>query len=150
MNDIIEKIAHMVGEIISRKYIAQIFNRLRSLGYFVQFGDSLSIAFAIQKVHSSITNMTNAKKIDKNLMSIFVDRVCGEFLYAKNQLGNLTQDMNLGEIDLSISQIKIGDTSVSYSTSNNIQSTEERIQTLIEYLKTQGGEEILCYRKIQW
>ena len=90
-------IEFMDGSNLDDVFIAKVLLRLGSFGYvFSQdSNDDLLISFAIKKVESHIKSVTNCTEIDKNLIPLAVDRVCGEVLFNKmksNQLSELPFD----------------------------------------------------------
>lgn len=131
---------------LSEKFIEAILKRLGSFGYTLKEDDSWAICFAVQKVENHIKNSCNVTSIPEELFHIAVDKVCGEYLFAKKQTGKL----ELSDLDLSggaIKQISEGDTTVSFADGA---SDEEKFNTLVNFLINQGEGELVCFRKIKW
>lgn len=114
--------------------------RLGELGYETSTSDKELLLFSKNKVENYIKNYCNLPAVPDGLTEIFIDRVCGEFLFSKFNSGNLNSE-NSGESE--IKSISEGDVSVTFSDKNG---TEK----LIERLLQSGGGEINCYRKIRW
>jgi len=76
---------------------------------------------------------------------VAVDRVVGEFLFGKNQSGEL----NIESLDLdgAVTSIKEGDTSVTFASGL---SDAEKFTTLISWLMSEGESDFVCYRKLKW
>lgn len=130
---------------LSESFIEAVLNRLDSFGYEIKESDAWMIGFAMQKVESTIRNECNISEIPDGLFHIAVDMVCGEFLLAKKQTGQL----ELGDLDLTgaISSIKEGDTQVNF---NGDESDSDKVDSLLNYLLNNGKGELVCYRKIRW
>ena len=93
----------------------------------------------------NIKNSCNITQIPDGLFNIAVDRVCGEFLFAKKQTGQLTiEGLNL---DGAIASITEGDTSVSFVAGA---TDDDRFNQLVNYLMTKGEGDFVCYRKMKW
>lgn len=132
-------------------FIIKVLKRLETFGYDVQLtnsNDEWLIAFAVNKVISHILTVTNRNDIDNNLIAIAVDRVCGEFLFAKAKTGQLTELPF--DFDAVIKAIQIGDTNITYAVGEGSSTDEEKFNALVSYLTSKGENDILCYRKIKW
>lgn len=114
--------------------------RLGELGCEVSQADSELLLFCKNKVENYIKNYCNLPAVPDGLFEIFVDRICGEFLFLKLESGQLDSE-SLGEIG--IKSVTEGDISVSFS-------GEGGVRKLIEFLMNCGGGELICYRKIRW
>ncbi len=125
-----------------------ILERIESFGYSVNMqSDSFPIAFAIEKVENYVKNNCNVTVIPDGLKSVVIDRVCGEFLFAKNQIGGLDETFN---IETAVKQIQTGDTNVTFAIGEGSQTPEQRLNNLITYLIAKGEGEFVCYRKVKW
>nr|DAW21589.1 MAG TPA: head to tail adaptor [Caudoviricetes sp.] len=108
--------------------------------------DTDIIAFLIQKALNSINNITNQNYTEDtfpiSLKEILVDKAVGEYLKLKNTLGELPENFET----LAVSQIKEGDTTVSFSET----STDKKIDNLINMLLFSRDFELLKYRRLVW
>lgn len=114
--------------------------RLGELGYEVSDKDSELLLFCKNKVENHIKNYCNLPAVPDGLNEIFIDRACGEFLFSKQQSGNLNSE-NFDNCN--IKSISEGDVSVTFS-------DEKVTEKFIEKLLQCGGGELNCYRKIRW
>ena len=99
--------------------------------------------FLMPKVKNHILSMTNQSTIPKECQKIAVDRVCGEFLLAKKNSGQL----NLS-VEEALASLTEGDFSISMG--NNAQSADSKIDALIDYLINSGEKDLICQRKLRW
>ena len=114
--------------------------RLKELGHETSANDKELLLFCKNKVENYIKNYCNLPAVPDGLTEIFIERVCGEFLFSKLQSGVLNSD-NLDNSE--IKSISEGDVSVTFSEKSSAEK-------LIERLLQSGGGEIECYRKIRW
>lgn len=127
-------------------YKELIIQRLAGLGYTVTEADDWLIDYVTEKVVHSIQADCNITDIPTGLTGIIVDRVCGEFLYAKRNMGQLEiESINL---EMAVKSIKEGDTDITYATDSNI-TPEQRLDGVINALKGCGGS-LASYRCIRW
>lgn len=147
MNEIIHRIMNMIPNVtLSESFIDSVLKRLISLGYKYNDGsDDFALCFAIQKVENHIKNSCNTISIPDGLHQIAVDMICGEFLFAKKQTGQL----QIAELDLTsaITSISEGDTSVTFDAAS---TDEEKFNQLLNVLMTKGEGEFVCFRKLSW
>ncbi|MCZ9313162.1 MAG: hypothetical protein O0V67_07270 [Methanocorpusculum sp.] len=129
---------------LSESFYDAVLKRLVSLGYSLKEDDGWALCFAMQKVENHIKNSCNTTSIPDGLFNVAVDMVCGEFLFAKKQTGQL----ELGDLDLTgaITSIKEGDTQVNFGGS----SDESNFNQMLDYLMHHGEGDFVCYRKIRW
>ncbi len=145
---IIDEILGLVnGTSFDYKLIETVIKKLSSFGYSVTENDLFALAFSIQKVDRSIKNSCNTMVIPEGLYNTSVDRVCGEFLFAKKQTGQLDSTFNF---ETAVKQIQMGDTNITYAIGDGSQTMEQRIDALISVLMNSGEGEMACYRKIKW
>ena len=128
---------------IEESFIESVLKRMDSFGILIKVEDAWMIGFTMQKVESHIKNACNTSSIPSGLEEVAVDRVCGEFLFAKKQSGTLEGF----DLEAAVKQVSTGDTSVSFDVT---QSPEQRFNALINFLMSQGEGEFACYRKIKW
>ena len=122
--------------------------RLEGLGYTTSDDDNALLDICIRRVEDCIRNLCNipeSHEIPKELSSIVIDRVCGEFLFAKRS----AEQLKLGELDFSadVKQIVEGDVSVSFFENS---SDGERTDRLIDRLMSCGEKELVRFRRIRW
>ncbi|WP_294656282.1 hypothetical protein [uncultured Fusobacterium sp.] len=120
--------------------------RLKMFKFEISAEDTDIIAFLIQKALNSINNITNQNYTEDtfpiSLKEILVDKAVGEYLKLKNSLGELPENFET----LAVSQIKEGDTTVSFSET----STDKKIDNLINMLLFSRDFELLKYRRLVW
>ena len=120
--------------------------RLKMFKFEISAEDTDIIAFLIQKALNSINNITNQNYTENtfpiSLKEILVDKAVGEYLKLKNTLGELPENFET----LAVSQIKEGDTTVSFSET----STDKKIDNLINMLLFSRDFELLKYRRLVW
>lgn len=132
---------------LDESFIKLILKRLESLGYTIQDGDAWLIGFSVQKVENHIKNSCNTNSIPDGLKYTAVDMVCGEFLFALKQTGKLDEVFDL---DVAIKSIQEGDTNVTFAIGDGSQTPEQRLNSLLSFLMTNGEGDFVCYRKIKW
>jgi hypothetical protein len=146
MDEILQAIRNtMLNSSLKEPFFNAVLQRLISLGYKLEENDDWILCFAMQNTENHIKNSCNVTNIPDGLFNIAVDRVCGEFLFAKKQTGQLTIDgLNL---DGAIASISEGDTSVSFVAGA---TDDDRFNQLVNYLMTKGDGDFVCYRKLKW
>ena len=131
--------------------IETIKKRLESLGYTYDAtkDDFVIKEFLMPKVKNHILTMTNQESIPKDLQKIGIDRVCGEFLLAKKNSGQLVLDPETVRKELS--SITEGKFKIDYAVNTSAtQSNDEKLDILINYLIHGNEGDILCYRRLKW
>ena len=126
-------------------FIEDIKNRLKFFGYTLLESDSLALKFVIDKVENKIKNECSITEIPDGLYQVEIDRICGEFLFAKKQSGQLTEY----DFDLIEKQIQDGDTSVTYAVEAG-QTPEQRFDKLVKSLMDTGKGEFASFRRLRW
>ena len=146
MDEILQAIRNaMSSSSLTEAFFNAVLQRLISLKYKLEENDDWILCFAMQNVENHIKNSCNVTHIPDGLFNIAVDRVCGEFLFAKKQTGQLTiEGLNL---DGAIASISEGDTSVSFVAGA---TDDDRFNQLVNYLMTKGEGEFVCFRKLKW
>ena len=144
-NVLAEVINRMEGTSFPDIFFENLLKRLESYDYDLQEGDAWEIAFCATKVENHIKTICNVAAVPERLQQIAIDRICGSFFGARFASGQLS----IGSIDLGggISQIKEGDTSVSFSGAD---SESGRFSAMLEALANSGDGDLLCYRKLLW
>jgi hypothetical protein len=125
--------------------IEDIKNRLAFFGYTILDSDALALNFVIDKVENKIKNECSITEIPDGLYQVEIDRICGEFLFAKKQSGQLTEY----DFDLIEKQIQDGDTTVTYAIEAG-QTPEQRFDKLIKNLMECGKGEFASFRRLKW
>lgn len=133
------------SETITDVFLTSVLKRLESLGYSTKEADAWVISFSVQKVENTINNSCNTLTIPDGLKHTAIDMICGEFLYAKKQSGQL-EGFNL---ETAIKQIQSGDTSTTFAVEGS-SSPEQRLDALISYLINYGKGDFTSYRRIRW
>lgn len=133
--------------------ISDVTERLASFGYTVTADDTWVLGFISEKVESSIKNdcgvydtASSSVVIPNELHGIAVDMVCGEFLYLKKQTGQLEGF----DLDTALKTVQAGDTTVTFAIGEGSMTPEQRLNSFISYLMTNGKGEFICYRRIKW
>ena len=122
--------------------------RLRAFGYEAGEADIFSLAFCVDKVRSTIKNMTHQSRIPAGLENIAVDMAAGEFLQAKKTFAS---DALAGiDLGMAVKQIQTGDTNTVFATGEGSQTPEQRLSAFITYLLSYGRAEISSFRRLQW
>ena len=107
--------------------------RLKFFKYDVPESEKSIIDYVILKVLSSVNNKTNQcytiDDIPYGLYSIIVDKVVGEFLMFKKNMGDIPE-LDLSPVE---KQIQVGDTNTVYAV-ETVSSPEKRYDTLINFL----------------
>ena len=146
MEEILANILNiMVNTSLSESFYESVLKRLVSFGYNLEEDDAWVICFTMQKVENHIKNSCNTTSVPDGLFNVAVDMVCGEFLFAKKQIGKLTFE-NL-DLDGAIESIKEGDVTIQFA---NGMSDEEKFNLFLNYLIHNGEGDFVCYRKLQW
>lgn len=122
--------------------------RLEALGYAVSDADNGLLDICRRRVESTVRNLCNLPEvgdIPDGLSEIIIDRICGEFLFAKRGAGQL----ELGELDLSaaVKRITEGDVSVEFADGD---PDAARPDKLIGRLMCSGERELVRFRRIRW
>jgi hypothetical protein len=125
--------------------IEDIKNRLAFFGYTILDSDALALNFVIDKVENKIKNECSITEIPDGLYQVEIDRICGEFLFAKKQSGQLTEY----DFDLIEKQIQDGDTTVTYAIEAG-QTPEQRFDKLVKALMDSGKGEFASFRRLKW
>lgn len=136
-NDLIDTSLH--------QYTQDVIDRLVSFGYLPVTSDAFALAFAMHKSHFHVLNETNQNNVPDGLKDVLTDMICGEFLNAKYQTGQLDlSGLDFGGIMQTVSE---GDTSVTFDKAG---SDEMKFSALINWLITGREGDLICYRRIRW
>jgi hypothetical protein len=141
----IEKIQMLTKTTVPEGFHEAVLERLKSFGVTVTNDDAFTVAFSIDMTANHIKNTCNTDGIPEGLFNVGVDMVCGDVLEILHGMNKLNLDgMDLGAI---ITQIKEGDTSVSFDASA---TDSGKLRTIIDHLMNGRRGELLCYRKMTW
>lgn len=146
MDEILQAIRRtMSNSSLTESFFNAVLQRLISLGYKLKENDDWILCFAMQTVENHIKSSCNVTSIPDELSNVAIDRVCGEFLFAKKQTGQLV----IEGLDLTgaIASISEGDTSVSFVSGA---TDDDRFNQLVNYLMTKGEGDFVCFRKLKW
>lgn len=122
--------------------------RLESFGYILKNGDKWLIDFLKEKIENIIKLDCNISEIPKELYNIDIDRIVGEFLFTKKNMGQLDiEGLNFEAVEKSISE---GDTKVDFAIGSGSQTPEQRFDALISYLTNHDNNKILAFRCLRW
>lgn len=123
--------------------------RLKFFKYDVPESEKSIIDYVILKVLSSVNNKTNqcytTDDVPYGLYSIVVDKVVGEFLMFKKNMGDIPE-LDLSPVE---KQIQVGDTNTVYAV-ETISSPEKRYDALINFLIFGRDDELVRYRRLAW
>lgn len=121
--------------------------RLISLGYNLEEGDTLSLQLAVNGAEQYIKNFCNITEIPKELSGVAVDIAAGILLKTKQGLGiNVCESIDF-END-NIKQITEGDVSITYN-SDNSGSATAKYSALLDRLCNRD-KELLAFRRLRW
>lgn len=124
---------------------------LGAIGYTVSKADAWLLDLCIEKVRDTIRNSCNIDTIPDGLHETAVSMAAGEFLLAKK--ASFDGEGGIPGLDLSmpVSQIKEGDTSISYAVGANAggKTAEQRLDELIAQLIGRKAD-LLRYRRLVW
>lgn len=130
---------------LSEDFYKTLLKRLVTFGYELQEDDSWILCFTAQKTENHIKTVCNTSSLPNELFYKAVDMVCGEFLFAKKQTGNL--ELANIDIDGAIKQISEGDVSISFVDGS---SDEDKLNAFLNSLLRIEEGDLICYRKLKW
>lgn len=142
---VIDAINALLADTNLQLFTEGVIDRLVSFGYEPSSDDVFPIAFDMEKSKNHILAQINHAVIPDGLTQVYVDMVCGEFMKAKYQAGQLASSgINTSDVIKSVTE---GDTTVTFETSG---SDEATFGGLINYLISGREGDLLCYRKLRW
>jgi hypothetical protein len=150
ISDRLEALIQTIQDVSSlgASFVCDVGKLLESFGYTMQDGDDWLLGFCIQKVENSIKNECNVSSVPCGLKKVAAQMIVGEFLFAKKGIGQL-QGLDI-DIDAAIKQIQEGDTNVTFAFGNGSMTPEQRLDSLIAYLMTNGKSQFVRYRRLKW
>lgn len=127
--------------------VKDVAERLSTLGYKINEGDTTALQLAINGTEQYIKNFCNISDIPSELYYVAVDMAAGTLLKTKRSIGIDT----LEGIDLesdNIKSISEGDVSITYN-SDSSNSATARYNTLLDKLCNRKNE-LIPFRKMRW
>lgn len=124
--------------------IAEIKDRLTSLGYTVTDADDKSIKFLLNKVEENIKHWCNIDEVPDCLKYVVIERVCGEFLLEKASFNQLDETL----VDSLVKTTKIGDTEIQYQVGAT--TPLDILRSQCKNMTSYGKSELLAHRRLPW
>lgn len=123
--------------------VDKVTDRLESLGYEVTEDDAFAIGFAVRAASGYIKHFCNINEIPECLEHVLVDMASGDFLLAKQSLGQLSSM----QIDRVVKSVQDGDSTVEYATSFDQDAVfTQYLRKMIDGYNT----ELIAHRKLRW
>lgn len=120
--------------------------RLITLGYNLNDGDTVTLQLAISGVEQYIKNFCNIADIPLELYTVAVDMAAGTLLKTKQSIG-VDVCENLDFDSDNIKSIAEGDVSITYNSDNN--SATAKYNALLDRLCNRDNE-LLAFRRVRW
>lgn len=121
--------------------------RLNTLGYNLNEGDTVTLQFAINGTEQYIKNFCNITEIPAELYYVAVDMAAGTLLKTKQSIGVHVCD-SLDYDNVGLSSIKEGDVTVEFSTGDS-NSAISMFNALLDRLCKRDNE-LIAFRKVRW
>lgn len=121
--------------------------RLTTLGYAIEDGDTLTLQQVIIRVEQYIRNFCHICRIPKELYPVAVDMAAGHFLKEKSASGD-NVNSNIDFESGNIKSITEGDVSITYN-SDSDNSATAKYNELLDNLCNRDSE-LLAFRKLRW
>lgn len=119
---------------------------LTALGVAGAADDPL-LDIALNNVQWRIKNLSNLSEIPEGLESLAVSMAVGEYLNMKKCSGQL-EGFDLDAA--AVKSIQEGDTNITFALGEGSSTTEQRLNSLIDYLINGRIGEIYRYRRLVW
>ena len=119
---------------------------LAALGIDAAIGDVL-LTVVIKSAEQTIINRTNQNAVPDELRHVVLRRAAGEYIRLLKSTGQL-EGFDLDSA--AVSQIKEGDTTVSFAYGNGVETPDQRIDRLVKYLTEYGHTQLYSYRRFKW
>lgn len=126
--------------------IEMVYRRLDTLGYNVVPEDEVSVKYLIDKISNKIKLNTNYIEFPDELLQMAIDMICGEFLYGKYAIGQLTGF----DFSSTVKRITEGDTTVEYAYGSGNKTPEERFVAYIDKLRRYDKDMLAAVRRLRW
>lgn len=121
--------------------------RLKMFKIEVPESDNEILIFLKDKSLNNINNITgqnyNEENFPNSILDIWMDKIVGEYIKLKKITKELPESYNL---DMMVTQIKEGDTNITFSG----KSEEEKLEITINYLLAGRNSELIRYRRLAW
>lgn len=124
--------------------IAEIKDRLTSLGYTVTDADDKSIKFQLSKVEQYIKHWCNIDEVPECLNYVVIERVCGEFLLEKASFNQLDESL----VESLVKTTKIGDTEIQYQVGAT--TPLDILRSQCKNMTSYGKSELISHRRFPW
>lgn len=126
-----------------------IIDRLENLGYtYDKSKDKVILeSFVIPKVENHIKNETNQLEVPEELKYVAIDMVCGEFLFAKKNSGQF--GIADAKVESDLKRLTEGDVTYEYAITEG-QSSDAKLDALINDLIHGHDDELITFRKLRW
>ena len=119
---------------------------LAALGIDAAIGDVL-LTVAIRSAEQTIINKTNQSAVPVGLRHIALHRAAGEYIRLLKSTGQLEGF----ELDTAaVSQIKEGDTTVTFAYGDGTETPDQRIERFVTFLFEYGYTQLNSYRRFKW
>lgn len=111
--------------------------------------DDPLLPLTVENVLYQVQNETGAQPpFPAGLENIAESLAAGEYLRAKKAAGQL--NLEGVDLDAAVKQIQEGDTSVTFAAGEGSQTTEQRLDSLIDRLTAGREKELVRYRRLIW
>lgn len=120
---------------------------LDRLGYTVINNDQWMINFLIDKNENYVLASCHIDDIPNELTPKIAEKIAGEFLNYKKDIGELT---DIYDLQPAIKSIKEGDTQINYAIGEGSSTPEKRLDNLINQLTNNFERFISNYRCVKW
>lgn len=124
--------------------IAEIKERLTSLGYTATDADDKSIKFQLNKVEQYILHWCNIDEVPDCLKYVVIERVCGEFLLDKASFNQLDETL----VNSLIKSTKIGDTEINYQVGAT--TPLDILRSQCKNMTSYGLSDLKAHRRLSW
>lgn len=124
--------------------IAEIKNRLNSLGYTTTDADDDSIVFLLNKVEQYILHWCNIDEVPECLKYVVIERVCGEFLLDKASFNQLDETL----VSSLVKTTKIGDTEIQYQVGAT--TPLDILRSQCKNMTSYGMSDLKAHRRLSW
>lgn len=124
--------------------IAEIKERLTSLGYMATDEDDKSIEFLLNKVEQYIKHWCNIDEVPDCLKYVVIERVCGEFLLEKASFNQLDETL----VDTLVKSTKIGDTEINYQVGAT--TPLDILRSQCKNMASSGLSDLKAHRRLAW
>ena len=126
--------------------VEDVYARLDSLGYSVVPEDARTIEYLIDRIVNKIALNTNYATFPEQLLQMAIDMICGEFLYGKYAIGQLTGYDFKG----AVKRIAEGYTTGEYAYGSGSKTPEERFVSYIDKLRKPDKDMLAAVRSLRW